>query len=535
MEFERTSMALIQEIDRLIKSGLTDRKIARSLKCRRSLVAGVRSGKVYGTLIDAAKKERAAIVPDWALSLNWQAVEKDIREGHQIKRIWEESADQLTSHPNFFKYMKKRFAQLLAATVTLRSFRPGEHCEVDYAGDKIEWIDKKTGEIHQAHVFVGILCFSQKIFAIAAEDEKKRNWLFSHRRMFEFYGGAAQVLVPDQLKNGVIKSHRYDPDLNPDYVELATHYGVSVVPARVRRPKDKALVEGAVGILMRYFRFVYRRHTFHSMTEINQALIKTLQKINEKPHTRFKTSRSERFETLEKATLLTLPLEPYAIGEWRTAVVHPDCTIAVEHNYYSVPHIYRGKELRVKVSDQVVEAFLDLDRVAVHARMKGKVGERILEPTHLPENSRAYLEATPQTLLAHAKFSHPDLHALIDELFKENTLGNLRRAQGLVRRAYAAIKAHGREAASPWIAVAVAQMRRFGKIRVKAFEDTIKAEMKKKSISQVDRSIERKPGNPMVRGHGRSAAQGTLPLPIPGLRLVSGQNADQKCSEGSKI
>jgi len=149
-----------------------------------------------------------------------------------------------------------RFATLLQTTVTLRTFKAGEYCEVDYAGDKIEWLDRRTGEIHAAHVFVGILCFSQKIFAIAHENEKKPNWLDAHRRMFEFYGGVPRVVVPDCLKNGVLRCHRYDPDLNPDYVELASHYGAAVVPARPRSPKDKAFVEGAVGILMRYFRFV---------------------------------------------------------------------------------------------------------------------------------------------------------------------------------------------------------------------------------------------------------------------------------------
>ena len=232
--------------------------------------------------------------------------------------------------------------------------------------------------------------------------------------MFEFYGGVPAVLVPDCLKNGVVKAHRYDPDLNRDYVELATHYCTAVVPARSRRPRDKALVENAVGILMRYFRFIYRRRTFTSLAEVNEALREARDRINGKIHTRFKTSREERFNRLEKASLRALPLEPYAVGEWKDATHHPDCTVHVDKNFYSAPHAYRGKELRVKISANLVEIFLDLERIAVHARAVGKVGERIIDPAHLPENSRAYRETTPQMILAQARFSHPELHAVID-------------------------------------------------------------------------------------------------------------------------
>jgi transposase len=521
MEFERTSMAQFSEIERLIQIGQSDRKIAKALGCRRTLVAEVRKGKVNFDILSNSKKRECKLAPGWALRADWESIEKDIREGHQIKRIWEESSADVISYPTFFKYVKARFSNLLDSTITLREFKPGEYCEVDYAGDKIEWITTKTGEIQEAHVFVGILCFSQKLFAFAAEDEKKRNWLDCHRRMFEFFGGATQVLVPDQLKNGVIKSHLYDPDLNPDYVELAAHYGVAVVPARSRHPRDKALVENAVGILMRYFRFIYRKTTFTSLSEINQALEKSFNTINRKIHSRFKTSRQARFEDLEKAHLKVLPIEPYSVGEWKIATIHPDCTIAAEHNFYSAPYIHRGKKVRVKISKNYVEIFLELHRIALHDRAHGKVGERVIEKMHLPPNSRAYLETTPQLLLAQAKFSHVELHRFIDELFQEDALGNLRRAQGLVRKAYSLIQSHGHETSAPWIATAISHMRRFNNRRVKTFEEIVKSEMKKKPEAGVDRSIRRQPGNPMVRGHGsQKPAENEAKIPQTQLRLV---------------
>jgi transposase len=517
MEFERTSVSQFTEIQRLIEAGQTNRQIARSLCCRRTLVAEIRAGQFTRDVLVRAKEPSAKLPPGWALHVDWAAVERDIRDGHQLKRIWEEVAAERTSHSNFFKYVKHRFARLLTATVTLREFRAGEYCEVDYAGDKIDWLDRRTGEIHQAHVFVGILCFSQKIFAVAHEDEKKANWLDAHRRMFEFYGGVAAVLVPDCLKNGVVKSHRYDPDLNPDYVELVTYYRTAVVPARPKKPKDKALVENAVGILMRYFRFLYRRRTFTSLAEINDALREAVARI----HTRFKISREERFTTLEKPALRPLPLEPYNIGEWKRATHHPDCTVHVDKNFYSAPHAFRGKELRVKLSGSLVEIFFDLDRIAVHARARGKVGERIVDNAHLPENSRAYRETTPQMILAQAKFSHPELHALVDELFQADTMANLRRAQGLVRKAYSVIQADTRERSSPWIAAACAHMRRFGRVRVQLFEELVAAEKKKTAVCRDDREIKRQPGNPMVRGHGTRKPEGDPQPTVPTqLRLV---------------
>ena len=323
MEFERTSMAQFTEIQRLIAAGQTNRQIARSLRCRRTLVADIRQGRFTRDVLARVKEPEQRLPPGWALHVDWTAVEKDIRDGHELKRIWEEVAASRTSHSNFFKYVKARFARLLGETVTLREFRPGEHCEVDYAGDTIEWLERRTGEIRRAHVFVGILCFSQKIFAVAHEDEKKANWLDAHRRMFEFYGGVPAVLVPDCLKNGVVKAHRYDPDLNRDYVELATHYCTAVVPARSRRPRDKALVENAVGILMRYFRFIYRRRTFTSLAEVNEALREARDRINGKIHTRFKISREERFKRSKKPRSARCRLSPTRSANGRTPLIIP--------------------------------------------------------------------------------------------------------------------------------------------------------------------------------------------------------------------
>ena len=486
-----------EEVRRLIGEGLSDRAIMRALRCRREKVAEIRRG----TAIDPGRPQVIA-GPLWTESVAWAEVITELSLGHPLKLIHEEKALHLTTYSNFWKQLYRRYPELLKAAVTLREFSPGERAEVDYAGDTTAWLDLKSKKIHQAYVFVGTLGFSQLFFAHAAGDMKSANWLHAHRRMFEAFRGVPHVLVPDCLKQGVSKCHFYDPDLNPSYAELASHYHTAVVPARPKHPKDKALVEGAVKILMRYFKWINRRRTFTSLAEINQALTEAVTKINEKPHTRFKISRRERFEKMEFEKLKPLPELAYDAIEWRQAILHPDSHIAIESACYSAPYIHRGKKLRVKLTEFQVEIYLDLERIAIHARDRHRTGNRVTNPEHLPVNSRAYREATPQHLLSQARFVSAALHGLMDELFTLDTLGNIRRAQGFIRAAVKEINETGREPAVLRIQAAIDQMRRFNKVRVFYFTAQLahlrKTEAHAKTNSS-EREIIRQPNNPMIR------------------------------------
>ncbi len=498
------SVARIEEVQRLINEGQTDRFIARALKCRRAKVSEVR--RAGSSMPAAALMTAIESAPLWTERVDWAGVLKDLGEGFQLKRIWEEKAQTLTSHSNFWKQLYRRYPYLLKATVTLREFDPGTHCEVDYAGDRIEWIDR-NGEVHEAHVFIGILCFSQLIFATASSDEKSQQWLSAHQKMYSFFGGVPNVTVCDCLKTGVAKAHRYDPDLNPSYSELAAHYETAVVPARPRHPKDKALAENAVGLVMRLFRFVYRRHRFFSLGEVNQGLAQIVERINSKPHTRFKISRRERWQGQERGKLKALPLIPYEPVEWKTAKVHPDSTIAVDSATYSVPHQYRGKEVRVKLTPNHIEIYLSLERIKMHPRDRSRKGARVIDNADLPLNSIAYRENTPYSVLSQARFVHPDLHKLIDDLFQKDTLGNLRRAQGLVRRAYQELQVAGRESASKQITEAIKRMREYQRIRVSYFAEILTSLRKQSFELAPDLEIQRLPNNPMLRNQSAVTKQ----------------------------
>jgi len=249
----------------------------------------------------------------------------------------------------------------------------------------------------------------------------------------------------------------------------------------VKRPKDKALVENAVGLVMRLFKWMYRNHRFHSLNEVISALAEVSERINSKTHSRFKISRRERFEALERPHLRTLPEHPFEDIEWKTARVHPDCTVAIDSATYSVPHIHRGKEVRVKLTSRQIEVFVNLERVALHGRDRSKSGARHLIPEHLPPNSQAYHEATPQNLISQARFISPALHLFIQGLLKEDALGNLRRAQGFIRQASEENHRYGRAEAEPRIALAIEQMSRFGSPRVRTFKERLEHLRNKKT------------------------------------------------------
>ena len=208
---------------------------------------------------------------------------------------------------------------------------------------------------------------------------------------------------------------------------------------------SKAIAEGLVKILMRYVRFRYRGTRFTSLTQINRALSECVERINARRHTRFGVSRRERFETVEKVTLKALPIGDLEYGDWKDATLHPDCYVYIEGDYYSAPHIHRHKKLRVKITENQVEIFLHLERLAIHPRSRHKNGKRIFADAHFPPASQAYYEATPQKLLSQSRFIHPELNRLFVDLFNTDIFGHLRRCQGFVRSCTREINTAGHE------------------------------------------------------------------------------------------
>ena len=221
-------------------------------------------------------------------------------------------------------------------------------------------------------------------------------------RAFEFLGGLPEVLVPDNLKAGVKSPNLYEPDLNPPYREFARHYGVAVVPARVRKPRDKSKVETGVQVVERWILARLRDRQFFGLAELNQAILKLLVELNQREMKHLGQSRLELFEELDRPVLAPLPVQPYEFAFWKSARVHIDYHVAFEKHNYSVPHTLIGKEVDIRATEKALEIFYQRRRVASHPR-SGAKGRFSTHSVHMPPEHQFYSEWSPKRFLRWAR------------------------------------------------------------------------------------------------------------------------------------
>lgn len=312
----------------------------------------------------------------------------------------------------------------------------GDKMFVDYAGQTVDIVDRTTGEARAAQVFVAVLGHSGYTYAEATWTQTLPDWLASHVRALEFFGGIPAACVPDNLKAGVSKAHRYDPDLNPSYQDFAEHYGLTVLPARVRKPRDKAPVETGVQIVERQVLAPLRNQTFFSLAELNDALRPLVAELNRRPFQKREGSRQSVFESAERPALKPLPLERYEYALWKKAKVHLDYHVDVERHYYSVPYLLIGKTVDVRRTAATVEIYLRNQRVAAHARSEIKGGFTTC-PAHRPERHRAIVEWSQERLLRQAEAIGPSTAAVLQAQFlaRKHPEYALRSCLGILRLA----------------------------------------------------------------------------------------------------
>jgi transposase len=485
------SMAQYEDIKQKINQGLTDRQIAKAVGRRRSTISEIRKGLF--------KFEDQQKFPEWMNLVSWDEVLKDIGLKHPMSLIWEESASKLTSYSNFTRYLHKKFPHLKIEEYSHRHFNPGERVEVDWAGDVIEWIDPKNAKINRAYIFVGCLGYSQLIFAKAFSSMKEIDFLSAHESMFNFYGGVTEVICPDNTKTAVIKSNKYDPDLNEEYNRFTKHYGVTVAPARVYSPKDKALVEGAVKLVQRYFRWRNRKNTFTSLNSVNKALREICETINTKVHTRFRVSRRDRFNFEEAQKLKPLPAIKYELCETKFCKVHPDGTICVNYRYYSVPYLLVGESVFVKLYANTVEIYHKLEKIAVHLRLTKYPGEKSILSEHIPDSAQAYKNTTVQFVIQQSLFIDPIFKEFIEGLLLESPCGHLRKAQGFVREARAIKGKVEAEVFKKILTSSICDLQRYNQVRVENFKRYLQQHLKENLEVSIGDQIKRGQDNPMLR------------------------------------
>ncbi|MDQ6971563.1 MAG: IS21 family transposase [Mariprofundaceae bacterium] len=412
MPARRLSMRKIKEVLRLKwEVGVTDAAVSRSCHVARSTVADcIHRAQVAGLVwplpddMNDTRLEALLYPPPVPSSIqrpmpDWSTVHQDMK-GKKVTLflLWQEyKAD----HPDGFQY--SRFSELYRIwrgklTVSMRqTHKAGEKMFVDYAGPTIPIVDRATGAEHPAQVFVAVLGASSYTYAEATMTQGLPDWIGSHVRTFEFFGGVPEIVVPDNLKSGVTKPCRYDPEINPGYADLARHYGIAVIPARVRKPKDKAKAEGGVLVVERWIMAALRNRTFFSLAEANAAIKELLTKLNDRPFKKLTGCRRSQFEELDKPALKALPDTAYEYAEWKQARVGIDYHVDVGSHYYSVPYQLIKQQLDIRITHSTVECFHKGKRVAAHVRVYGRGHTTINE--HMPKAHQSYAQWTPERII----------------------------------------------------------------------------------------------------------------------------------------
>jgi transposase len=296
--------------------------------------------------------------------------------------------------------------------------RAGDKLFVDYSGKKPHLVDPETGEPVPVELFVAVMGASNYTYAEASATQRVADFTASHVRAFEFFGGVPAALVPDQLKSGVTTASWYDPEIQRTYEDLAEHYGSAVIPARPRRPRDKAKVEVGVQVVQRWILARLRKHTFFSLAEMNARIAELVRELNERRMRRYGVSRRELFERVDRPALLPLPADRYVLAIWSTAKVESDYHVEVDFHDYSVPHTYVGQQVEARATATTVEILRNRNRIAVHVRSYERGKHTTLEE-HLPVAHRKHLEWTPERINAWATEIGPSTSSLATAILLE--------------------------------------------------------------------------------------------------------------------
>lgn len=371
---------------------------------------------------------------------DWGHVHRELgKKGITLDLLWQEYRE---AHPEGYQYSAfcqhyRDFAEALPVTLR-QAHAPGERLFVDYSGQTLSVIDPGTGEVRQAQVFVAVLGASNYTYVDATWSQGLADWTASHVRCFEYLGGVPELLVPDNLKSAVSGANFFDPDLNPTYHDLARHYGTAILPARVRKPRDKAKVEAGVLLAQRWILARLRHQRFFSLEELNRAIRPLLAELNARPFKKLPGSRQSVFEAVDRPALKPLPLVRYEFAEWKTVTAGIDYHVEVTGHYYSVPYRHARQKLEARFTASTVELFKKGERIACHPRSLSKGRHTTLE-AHLAPAHQKVAGWNRERFLAWATKIGAHTEAAVDHILRARThpQQGYRAALGVLRLAKA--------------------------------------------------------------------------------------------------
>jgi len=411
MPAERVAMRQVREILRLkLSSALSGREIARRLGIAPSTVRETLTrfrstglnwplggevtdedleNRLYGTA-GTKQGHRRVTEPDWS------RIHHELKRKHvTLQILWDEYIDQ---NPDGYRY--SRYCELYRGwarrlSVTMRQIHVGgDKLFVDYAGDGVPVVNRLTGEIELAQIFVAVMGASNYLYAEATRTQGLADWIVAHVHAFEDIGGVPNLIVPDNTKVAVIKACFYEPQIHRTYADMASHYAAAILPARPKKPRDKAKVEQGVLVVERWLLGRLRNRTFYSLAELNEAIRDFRKRLNEdRPIRRLGVTRRQLLEDLDRPALKPLPVEPYVFAEWRICRVAPDYHVEVHYHYYSVPYQFARTEVDVRITARTVEVFAKGKRIAAHPRKTTKHKYTTL-PEHMASSHRRFADWT---------------------------------------------------------------------------------------------------------------------------------------------
>lgn len=428
-------MNKIREIVRLKEvCGLSLRQISQAMKLSRPVVTDylARCGELrlgFERIKDMPDSELESLLRSSTMTSTVDDARYSILEHRfasivdELKRVgvtrmllWEEYRRE---HPDGYRYSQfchhfQQWADRQELSMHI-AHKAGYKMFIDFAGKKLALIDRITGESVPVEVFVAILGGSKLMYAEGVMSQKKRDFIHASDNALWYMGGVPAALVPDNLKSAVTKAHRYEPDLNPEYVDFARHYELAILPARPYKPRDKALVEGAVKIVYQQIYAPLRDRVFHSLEELNIAIHEELERINNRPMKGYGKSRRELFDEVERHALRPLPVERYAIRDharWRVAFNY-HVYLKIDRHYYSVPYWYRKEYVDVFYGEKTVEIYHKNERIALHLRDR-RANEYTTLPAHMPPEHRYKDDWNAERFLSWAESIDEAVKALIE-------------------------------------------------------------------------------------------------------------------------